>query len=705
MKFKLPLVTLGLVLLGFLAPPGGAHAQSAANSGQILGQLVDPSGAAVVGADVSIRNDATNYTRTLVTDREGRYLVPLVPLGVYEVTARAAGFAPGVQQVAVTLGSAITANFRLTLQAVSEQVQVSGRPPVNDSTGASGGAVLTELQIRSLPSNGRQVEGLFVQAPGTQIEPMCKGFAISGQKGLYANVNVDGADYTSTFGCGLRGRSESGPTFSMEALSEFHVVRDMFSPEFGRSTGGLINMSTKSGTNAVHGSGFYLGRDRNLSTRDAMGMEALSRIQQAGGSLGGPIVRDRTFYFVAPEIQKARKPVQVMYPVLDSQNLRGTTLAQALLAAAPEEEISAISNSGSWISRIDHRLSDNHSLFGRADVTGSRANNNPGSNYLSTGPSIESMTNRARSGQFVLETRNYTGMAQLNSFLSNSRVNELRFQFARELRPRSTVGSGPEVTVWNAGEIVGYYGPQASGLGFGNLGFASSDNRLQLADNYSIFHGSHAIKAGFDYSRITGNIVFNPGSNATYLFASLADYLARKPTQYQQFIGSGELDMTMNLLAVYVQDEWRPARGLTITPGFRYEAQFNPDYLAPSEPGRRAPMATAIPDDTKMLAPRIGVAWDIGDDNKTVLRAGSGLFYAPTHMGLLAQSILFNGGNPELASRIVVTNAADLAGAFAATGVNLATAPLGQMPVFTPEQVQYYFGYLTATNLAFRAPT
>ncbi len=680
-------------------------AQSAANSGQILGHVLDPSGAAVAGAEVRIWNEATNHARVVITDEEGRYVAPLVPLGRHAVTVTATGFAPSSRDALVTLGSSITAHFTLTLEGVSENVQVSATPHAAASTDASVGAILTELQIRDRPSNGRQIEGLLVQTPGAQIEPLCKGYSISGQKGLYANVNVDGGDYNSTFGCGLRGRSESAPTFSMEALAEFQIVRDMFSPEFGRSTGGLVNMSTKSGTNVLHGSAFYLGRSRSLSARDALGQEALSQIHQLGGSLGGPVVRDRTFFFLAPEIQQAAKPVQVLYSALDHQRLRATPAAEALLAAAPEEEITAVSNSRSWISRIDHRLTEDHSVFGRFDFTESRAHNNPGSNYLSSGPSIESVTNRARSGQAILQTRNFTGMAQLTSFLSPSHINELRFQFARELRPRSTVGTGPEVTIWNAGELVGYYGPQASGLGFGNLGFASSDDRMQLVDNFSIFRGAHAVKAGFDYSRIKGNIVFNPGSNALYLFSSLDDFVNRKPTQYQQFIGTGEVDLTVNLFAAYLQDEWRPLRGLTLTPGIRYEAQFNPDYPAPGAPDERAPTATSIPDDTKMIAPRLGVAWDMDADGKTVLRAGGGLFHASTHLGLLAQSILFNGGNPDLASRIIVTNAADLAAAFSSIGIDLGSAGWHALPVFTAEQIRYFFGALREANLSLRAPT
>ena len=696
---------LAALAVTILLVPREVRAQSAGNTGQIVGLVMDPTLAAVAGAEVGIRNKATNYTRVVVTDAGGRYVAPLMPLGWYEATVTASGFAPSTQEVFVTLGSSIAANFKLAMGAVREEVEVSAEPLVIESTAASAKSILTEMQIRNLPSNGRQIEGLLVQTPGALIEPMCNAYSISGQKGLHSSINVDGGDYNSTFGCGLRGRSTSAPAFSMEALAEFHIVRNVFSPEFGRSTGGLVNMSTKSGTNIIHGSAFFLGRDSSLAAKDPFERESLSQIFQFGGSLGGPIVRDRTFFFFAPEMQKADKPVQVLYSALDNPNLRGTPAANALLEAAPEEEITAISDSLSLINRIDHTINSNNMLFGRFDYTRTEAHNNPGTNYQTTGPSIESVTNRAASGQSILVTRNYTALGQLTSFLSSSMTNEMRFQFARELRPQSTMGTGPEVTIWNAGELVGYYGPQASGLGFGNLGFSSSDNRMQLVNNVSVIHGSHAVKAGFDFSRITGNIVFNPGSNALYLFNSLDSFLARRPAQYQQFIGSGTVDMGMNLLAFYVQDEWRPFPGLTLTPGFRYEAQFNPDYLTPTAPQSRVPMATAIPDDTGMFSPRLGLAWDIGNESRTVIRAGGGLFYASAHLGLMAQSILFNGGNPELASRIVITNPNDLTEAFDATGRDLLTAPLNQLPVFSAEEINYFFGNLVSTDLTLRAPT
>ncbi len=697
-------IALLVLLTAVVFAPGRLYSQTAANTGQILGQILDPSGAVIPNAEIRIRNLNTNLARVVTSDATGRYVIPFVPRGPYEVTASSSGFGSAIQQVFITLGSSVAANFTLAADAVRQSIDVTAEPIYMEATAASAKSILTDLQIHNLPSNGRQIENLLVQTPGSLIEPMCAGYSISGQKGIYSNINVDGADYNSTFGCGLRGRGEAAPAFSMEALSEFHIVRNVFSSEFGRSTGGLVNMSTKSGTNNWHGSAYYYGRNRTLSAVDPFGQEALAQISQFGGSLGGPIAQDQTFWFFAPEMQQASKPVQVLYSALDHQNLRATPGAIALLGAAPEEEITAISDSLSVINRLDHQITDNHALFGRFDYIQNASNNNPGRNFQTTGPSIQSITNRAASGQAVLENTNYTAVGQLTSFLSPNHINELRFQWARESRPRSTVGTGPEVTIWHGVQEVGTYGPQASGLGFGNLGFSSADDRIQLVNNFSIVQGGHSMKLGFDAFRVNGNMLFTPGANALYHFNSLESYMARRPLQYQQFVGTGSLDLGMNMLAFYVQDEWRPLPGLTLTPGFRYEAQFNPDYLDPTVPDARFPLATHIPDDTGMFAPRLGIAWDLGNNNRTVLRAGGGLFYGSIHLGLLAQSMLFNGGNPELASRVLVTHLPGLQDAFSAIGHDLATAPLNQLPTFTASQVADFFGDSVTPDLVLKAP-
>ena len=283
-------------------------------------------------------------------------------------------------------------------------------------------------------------------------------------------------------------------------------------------------------------------------------------------------------------------------------------------------------------------------------------------------------------------------MAQVTSVLSPTHVNEFRFQFAREIRPQDPIADGPSVTVRNAGTIIGSYGPVASNSSFNNVSFRSTDNRFQLTNNLSTVAGPHTLKVGFDFNNIDGDLTFNGGYNGSYDFQTLQDFLNRTPRQYSQFTGTGKLSLTVNQLAFYAQDEWRIAPNVTLSPGFRYEAQFNPDYLPATEPGNRVPYATHIPSDKSMYAPRLGLSWNLTGDGRTVIRAGGGLFYAATNVSTLAQSMLFNGGNPDRAFSVTVTNAAALTNAFRSIGVDLARAPLDKLPVLTPAQLYQAFG-------------
>jgi hypothetical protein len=685
-------IALLLTLFSAWSLPVALQAQSAANSGQVVGQILDPSKAAVADVAVKVRNKDTNYERSVMTDAAGRFAVNQLPLGPYEVTVSASGLQASTQEVYVTLGSTITADFDLSMQPVSETMLVRVQPLTIEPTRPAPKSILTELQIHNLPSNGRRLQNLVTQTPAALIEPECSGFSISGQKGIYANLLIDGGDYNSTWQCGVRSRSSSAPSFGFEALQEVQVVRNSFSPEFGRSTGGVITLSTRSGTNQFHGTSLYLGRDGSLAANDAFGRAPVARIHQFGGSFGGPIKAGRTFFFTAPEFQYGSKEVQVVYPNLD----KSTAAAQALLAIAPDETLAAVSNGQSVINRIDHRFSDTNAFLGRFDFTRTYAANSPGATVLQTGLGIASTTSSARSNLLLQPTSNYTALGQWTSVLSSRHLNELRFQVSREIRPRTYQGEGPQVTITN----LAVYGPPSSGS-WGNVGFASEDNRYHLVDNFSIVSGAHTAKVGVDFLRIAGHALYNQQFNGAYTFSSLATWQNRTPNSYAQFTGSGDINLVINQLGLYVQDEWRILPGLTITPGFRYEAQWNPNYFDATVAQNRFPAATSIPDDTGMLAPRLGFAWDIGNNAKTVLRGGGGLFYAPTYMSLFAQSILFNGGNPDKAFSVSVTDPAALRNAFAGIGVDLATAPLGNLPVFTPAQASQVFGSpANANNLA-----
>jgi hypothetical protein len=671
-----------------LATAVGARAQTAANSGQVVGHIVDASGAAIAGAEVSVRSENTNAVRRAATDAGGRYAVSGLPPGTYGVTTTAKGFETATSTVVVTLGSTAAGGMTMKVAGVSEDVQVGGRNSALEPTGTQGKAVLTDLQLENLPAAGRRVRSLFLLTPATQIEPECGGFAISGQKGLFANISVDGGDYTNTHWCG---HVEFSPTFSIEALQEFQVLRSTFSAEFGRSTGGIVNLATKSGSNQLRGTSFYLFRNDAMTKTDPFGRQAIGVGQQFGGSVGGALKKDKTFFFIAPEFQNNTKPVQILYTALDAQNLRGTAAANQLLAVAPEGQLDALSQSQSVVTRIDHHMRDRHTLTGRFDYVRNRVTDNIGSVIMSQGLGADSITNRALSNQVLLTNRNdVTGMMQLSSVLSNRFLNEARAQITHEYRPWNTDGSGPEVTVKNAGATVAIYGPQATGLSYGNIGYRFSDVRYQFTDNLSFVTGAHTAKFGIDSNLVNGQTTFAAGSNGIYTFNSLTDFTARQAFSYSQFGGSGALDTTMQQVAFYAQDEWRVRPGLTISPGFRYEMALLPGYVPATVPGNRFPLATGIPDDKELVGPRLGVVWDPGNDGKTVIRAAGGVFYAAPYMPVFEQSILTNGGNPELSSLVTIptnTNVNAVRDAFARFGIDLAGAPAGSLPVFTTAQL------------------
>lgn len=680
-------VWMAALVAGFLLPKS-LSAQADATSGHIVGQVLDPSGGAVVGADVTIRNIGTNYNRTIATDAAGRYAVGPVPLGTYEVTVKPANLEASTQQVYVSLGGRATANFDLGVQPVRESINVVADAPAVIEPGQSfSKAVLTDLQLRNLPAPGRRVRQLFLLTPTTQIEPECGGFSIAGQKGVYTSLNVDGSDYTSSHFCG---HVEMGPTISIEAMEEFQVLRSTFSAEFGRSTGGVINMATKSGTNQFHGTGFYLFRNDGLTKRDVFDREQIGLGNQLGGSIGGPIQSDRTFFFSAGEMQRNSKPVQVLYDQLDTQGLRGTDGAQALLSVAPEDSLTAISQFQSFINRVDHAVNDNNRLTARVDFTRSKVTSTVGSFINTNGLGADSVTNRDVTNSSPTSNRtNVTGVGQLHTVISPRTINELRVSLQREYRPWDP-GSTPEVTVRNGSPVqtVAIYGAQGTGLSYGNVGYKFTDKRYQFVDNFSVVTGAHTMKLGVDANLVFGETVFNPGFNGTYRFDSLTALLARLPAQYDQFAGSGTIDSRKHQIAFYLQDEWRALPGWTVSPGFRYEMALMPNYLDPTVSATRAPQATKIPSDKGMYGPRLGLAWDVNQDSKTVFRAAAGIFYAPPYLAVFEQAMVSNGGNPELSSRVTLTGLNNINNAFQAVGVALdANTPLGQLPTLNTAQL------------------
>lgn len=685
LSFSQLAVSAIMLLSSLLIFQSTAFAQSQATGGQIVGQVTDTSNAAISGAEVTVRNKGTNYTRNTNTDEAGRYAIPQLPVGPYEVKVVANGFEASAQEVLVTLGSSINASFALKVGATSDVVEISASQTSGitlEPTRSSAQAVINAQQIRDLPANGRRFQDFLLLTPTVTIEPERNGLSISGQRGINLNINIDGADYNQPFFGGIRGGERAGFAFtvSQEAVQEFQVARNSFSAEFGRSTGGVVNVITKSGTNEFHGSGFYLIRDANLQLEDALGRKPVGRQQQFGGSIGGPIKKDQTFFFAAVDLQKSSEPLQVRYTTLDVQNLRGTALGQQFISIAGEGPFDKTNDAQAVIGRIDHRLFSNHNLSGRFNFS-----NNTGENATSAGGGIELFTNRALSNNGIEKNRTYTTVIQLNSVLTNSFLNEFRFQYAYESRPRVNNATGPEVTVRNSGAVVGIYGQRAF------LPIKQFDDRYQVANNSTYIWSGHTTKFGFDFNRVFVDQIFRGDNPGVYNFNSLADWAARRPSQFRQFVGSGKFAASQKELAFFVQDEWRIRPNVTMNLGFRYEGTFNPDLLPATAPSRRFPGATKISDDLEQYQPRFGISWDVKGEGKLVLRMGAGRFVARTPLLLFNQAITNNGGNPETGFSIALNNFNDINKAFSSVGINLANANLASLPVFSEAQLAQLF--------------
>ncbi len=288
------LFSLGAVL----SVPVVSLAQSQANTGTIEGNITDPSGRAVANASVSMVNTGTNFTRELQTDNEGRFRGLLLPLGQYRVTVKAPGLGTSVREgMDLAVGQSISLPIVMSVSQVNETIVVSAGAPIIESERVENSTYLNTRSVQDLPNNGRNFLSLVPLTPGVSIVQGPDGaeISINGQKGINNNISIDGADNNNPFFGEQRGGQRPAFTVSLDAIKEFQVVADSAPAEFGRSSGGFINVVTKSGTNDLHGTLHEYQKWTGLTSRLADGtrLSAFSQ-EQFGGTLGGAIKKDKT---------------------------------------------------------------------------------------------------------------------------------------------------------------------------------------------------------------------------------------------------------------------------------------------------------------------------------------------------------------------------------------------------------------------------
>src|SRR6266850_2802809 len=365
---------LGLVMLA-LAFPIIVAAQSQATTGIIRGLVTDPSGTPVAGANVTLREAQTGFQRQLTTNERGVFVASLLPLGVYDVTARAVGYSESRRNgIQVRVGS--TVDVTLALAAVTLQaVVVEGLQSVVDAGQVEAASRLPTGAVSGLPNNGRNFLNLTLLTPGVALVQGPDGdeLSIAGQKGIHNNVAVDGADFNNPFFGEQRGGQRPAFTFNLDAVQEIVVVADGANAEFGRSSGGFINVITKSGTNEVHGSGHYFGKYDGLSADfshtfpggTTTGFTPDFAQHQFGATLGGPIVRDKAFFFLAYDQQKYTETKQTDRLGLIDPLLQNFVNTATFGGAAPPlandfGPIGRTNDANALLAKLDFRLSPKH---------------------------------------------------------------------------------------------------------------------------------------------------------------------------------------------------------------------------------------------------------------------------------------------------------------------------------------------------------
>lgn len=624
MKYKL---LAAFVLLFFAC---AAFAQVNA-TGVLLGTITDQAGGVVPNADVKIVDKATAASREVKSNGNGLYRFDLLPTGTYTVTVTVSGFATAVySNVGVAVSQNTEINVTLTPSAQKQVITVEGAgTPLVDTERQDVSIPISTTQLESLPVAGRDFVNLAILAPGAKpqnsYDPTKNRvgvFAVDGSNGRNVNVTVNGIDD--------KDNTVGGPVMQlpMEAVQEFVISTQRFSAANGRSEGALITAVTKSGSNQLHGSLYLFDRNQAMNATDYFTKSAgnpkpdFGR-QQFGGSIGGPIVKEKTFFFFA--LERQRETTQLAENPTFFNEL--TLAAGAGLAAKPALTIPTPYFDWRYNARVDHRFNEKNNLALTHTVQ-----NNDGLNDQSTGNSD------LTAGNFT-KNRLILSSANLNSVLTPSIVNSLTagYQYWNNLIDSDT--KVPTVS-FAGGEFFGTNG---------NVPQESAQRKWQFRDDISITRGKHNFRTGFDFvyePHLGGFFEFTP-TPAISFAADPSQILGNKTLYPQGFatpglvIGIAEtagnpyFDLSTKMFGLYFQDDWKVTRRLTVNLGVRWDRDFN--LVGGSAQGNsRAyqllkaignPYAGIPNDDKKDFSPRVGFAYDLTGKGKQVLRGGFGLYY------------------------------------------------------------------------------
>ena len=652
----------------------GAWAQSGGVAA-VSGVVRDASGAAIAKANVTISSDSRGVVRTLTTNEAGAFTAPsLVPGPGYKISVSAQGFAPyEATSLELAVGQNMALDVVLKVAAATEKVEVTGEAPLVETTKTDTSAVVSQQQIENLPINGRRVDSFVLLTPAVSNDYVYGLLTFRGVAGQNTFL-VDGVDTTEGFYNENAGRTRIASQISQDAVDQFQVVSSNYSAEFGHAMGGVVNTVTKSGANQMHGSAYWFYRSTGFNAKDHFAsFNPSEKRNQLGAEIGGPIKKDKLFYYANFETTRRN------FPMLDSLNtnaVSGATqtwnqcgVASGGFPAATAAQCTAINGLlprffGSidrkldqelYFAKLDYRLSDRNSLSASFNFLHAVSPNGIQTGAVSTtGSALNS------NGNDFATVKN--GRLQWVAVPTSTLSNEFRFGLATD---RQADSNNPALLGQGLGQIaLSVYGTNIGATNYLPR-VEPNERRFQFTDNVTWVKGTHTLKFGADVDTTHDYVYYVSNFNGSYTYQTVnafaLDYSGNTTgtkhwQTYAQTFGTPDIAFTQNDWAFYAQDQWRATNRLVLTAGARYEytqmpqpGTCNPDY----------PLTCHINAPTFDLAPRVGATFQLTP--KTVIQAGYGIFYARFQGGSIDNLFTTGNGKYQTSVSLASTQAAQLA--------------------------------------------
>jgi len=696
-------LTLALGLASF------GWGQSQITAGTVQGDVLDEKGGSIAGATVEAKNLDTNFTRTETTNTDGHFAFLSLAPGRYTLTISKQGFASVLQQnVNLTVGQTLTIPVTLKVSSVAQQIVVTD-VPVIETTKTESSSTLNELTVNATPVLGRKFEDLLTLTPGVSISQGPDGDEINfnGQRGVFNNISLDGGDYNNGFFGEQLGGQRAAIDITLDAVKEFQVIASGANAEFGRTAGGVVNVITKSGTNDIHGSGFEYFRTESLTaaTSDGKPLQDFRR-NQFGGTIGGPIVKDKMFLFgafeqIIAELTRPNLSVPLGAACSVASPVVGTDDA-AISASAECQRVALLNFLKNGVGQDDgqqvkHPIR-NSAALGRFDWNVNQKNQfalsynfdySKNTNQTFDVPTYGDSANgiEGPSKISVINVNHYTT-------ISSNKLNEAHFSYQREVRPRSATPSKiPADTAMGFGTTFRIGSPF-----FLEPNVDETIWRTQLRDNFSIVRGKHNFKFGGDWLHTNNSQVFRGFFTGRYIFDSVVGFLhyASPASMGNGFgpntaecsdgtfgdinngcaapgatvvggplifylqdgvptglinIKPGASSINNQDYALFAQDKWQILPNLSLSYGLRWEAEIFPNVItSPSQTAYGTfltnplfPSDGTLHSQKKEFQPRVGFAWDVLNNHKSLLRGSYGIFNGRQNMLSQVGSITTNG--------------------------------------------------------------